>query len=281
MEKYSQFHKIGRLLSYRESQLRSFLSRLNLKVWPDDRVLSKYKDCFGGRRCFILGNGPSLRVEDLNRLGGEVTFASNKVYLAFDKTEWRPSFYTLCDLLVAAQNVEQIRRLEMPKFITNYARSFLFPCKNTVWFNELAGNFPLTTAKNLEDLSPESLRFSIDATAGLEGGGTVIFNQLQLAYFFGFSDVIVIGLDFSFNTGGLKTADSFFDKSMVSKGEVNHFHPDYRKPGELWSVPNMELQRLAFRAAKEKFEADGRSVVNASRSTKLDVFRRVDFDTLF
>ena len=135
MEKYNRLQKIGRQLSYRESRFRSFLARRGWKLWPDDRELGKLRNIYLGRRCFILGNGPSLRVDDLGRLKGEITFASNKIYLAFDKTEWRPSYFTLCDLLVAAQNVEQIRGLDMPKIITNYARSFLFPCRKTIWFN--------------------------------------------------------------------------------------------------------------------------------------------------
>ena len=42
---------------------------------------------YEGKRCFIIGNGPSLKLEDLNRLKNEITIASNKIYLIFNKTE--------------------------------------------------------------------------------------------------------------------------------------------------------------------------------------------------
>ena len=36
------------------------------------------QDIHSGRRAFIIGNGPSLTVADLERLKGEVTFASEQ-----------------------------------------------------------------------------------------------------------------------------------------------------------------------------------------------------------
>ncbi len=57
------------------------------------------RDCHRGRRGFIVGNGPSLRMEDLDRLQSEISFGSNKIYLAFDKTAWRPTYYSVIDVL--------------------------------------------------------------------------------------------------------------------------------------------------------------------------------------
>ena len=43
-------------------------------------------------------------------------------------------------------------------------------------------------------------------------------------------------------------------------------------------MPRLGFQERAFRKAKEAFEADGRTIYNASRFTKLDLFERVDFE---
>ena len=40
-----------------------------------------------GRRGFAIGNGPSLRIEDIGSLSNEITLASNKVYFAFGQTK--------------------------------------------------------------------------------------------------------------------------------------------------------------------------------------------------
>ena len=68
---------------------------------------------------------------------------------------------------------------------------------------------------------------------------------------------------------------------MVSEGEINHFHPDYRKEGEVWGLPDLELQERSFRLARTVFEINGRRISNATRGGKLGVFPRVDLDSLF
>ena len=58
----------------------------------NSRRLKALEDIHRGRRAFIVANGPSLRTEDLDRLKSEVTFASNKIHLAYDETDWRPIY---------------------------------------------------------------------------------------------------------------------------------------------------------------------------------------------
>jgi hypothetical protein len=280
MQKLGLKQSVQRKVAYYESRLRTILSASGCVWWPDDRRIQTYKDVHKGQRAFILGNGPSLTIADLDCLKSEITFASNKIFLSFPDTTWRPTYYVLSDLLVAAQNGETISKLPLTKFLTNYSRAFVNGDKKTIWFNEIAGNYHLNFLEDYDAVDPDTVRFSTDATLGLEGGGTVIFNQLQLAYFMGISEIVLLGLDFSFNTKGNARTATFFDQALVSTGEKNHFHPDYRKAGEVWAVPNMGFQRLSFRRAKEQYAVDGRSIVNGSRATALDVFPRINLDSL-
>ena len=54
--------------------------------------LKKYKDIHKGKRCFIIGNGPSLQMSDLEILykNKEICFGVNRIFLGFKDTEWRP-----------------------------------------------------------------------------------------------------------------------------------------------------------------------------------------------
>ena len=63
------------------------------------KQLVKYKSKYVGQRCFFIGNGPSLQVEDLTKLheASEITFAFNRIYNIFDQTPWRPTFYVSQD----------------------------------------------------------------------------------------------------------------------------------------------------------------------------------------
>ena len=88
-----------------------------------------------------------------------------------------------------------------------------------------------------------------------------------------------MGIDFSFQVSaptGEKTSAG--EILLKNEGEVNHFHPDYRKQGELWTMPRMDNQYEAFKVAKHAFEEGGGIIKNASRKTALDVFPLVDFD---
>ncbi|HOH28077.1 MAG TPA: hypothetical protein PLC40_00245, partial [Candidatus Hydrogenedentes bacterium] len=71
------------------------------------------KDKHKGGRCVIVGNGPSLAIRDLDRLKDEITVASNRIFLAFSETEWRPTYFTMCDVVVARENKDDITHGEV------------------------------------------------------------------------------------------------------------------------------------------------------------------------
>lgn len=87
-------------------------------------------------------------------------------------------------------------------------------------------------------------------------------------------------MDFSFNVPKSTGRSCASGEVLEHQGEINHFHPEYRKPGETWTVPLLDLQYIAFLAAKRAVEARGGCIFNASRKTALDIFPRVDFDNV-
>ena len=58
------------------------------------KSLRKFKDIHKGETCFIIGNGPSLKVEDLTRLHklGVPTFAFNRIFCIFDEMDHKKTF---------------------------------------------------------------------------------------------------------------------------------------------------------------------------------------------
>lgn len=55
--------------------------------------LKKFKNIHKGQRCFIIGTGPSLTVEDLELLKDEICFGSNRIFEIYPRTSWRPTYY--------------------------------------------------------------------------------------------------------------------------------------------------------------------------------------------
>ena len=235
-------------------------------VTANDRKLAALKDKHKGQRCFVIGNGPSLRISDLDQLKGEITFASNKIYLAFDQTSYRPTYYTVIDEMIAENWHEVINGLKLTKLFPSYVRLLLKPDKNTTYFE--------SEGANLGGFSPDPL------LEDLYGGYTVIFAQLQLAYYMGFKTVYLIGMDHTWNLPAGEREKQGSEVILVSQGEQNHFLPDYRLPGEKWSLPKPELQEIAFQIARKYYEDHGRCVYNATRGGRLEVFERVDLDQI-
>src|SRR5512138_266206 len=67
------------------------------------RRLARYEDLHRGERCFIVANGPSLTQTDLELLAKEVSFGVNRIYLNFDKSLFRPTYFVCMNELVLEQ----------------------------------------------------------------------------------------------------------------------------------------------------------------------------------
>jgi len=244
------------------------LSAKNRRVLPNkvnDARLNAMKDCHKGRRAVIIGNGPSLHVSDLDRLRDEITFASNKIYLAFENTDWRPTYLTVTDSVVAKNINEHLRSIDLCRVFGHATFPFFEDCDDIVF-----GNPPSSTPSEW------------NLVKGVRTGHSVLYWDLELAFWMGIREVYAIGLDFSFDVGSKPTGEKAMGNDvLIAAGEVNHFHPDYRPKGETWTMPQMNEQREDFRYALEKYQSAGGVIYNASRNTKLDVWPRVDFDEVF
>ena len=230
--------------------------------------LKKLKGIHLGRRGFVIGNGPSLRIADLDRLQDEVCIASNKIHMAFSDTEWRPSFYTIVDDKVWAQTASGLHEHVTRVFIPDYLPITVNTKVEIVMFRSL----PL--AATHEDQS--ELPFSDDAGAGLHGGNTVTYENIQLAMHLGLDPIYLIGCDhFYGGTVGVEGG------SPVQADEArNHFLPNYAAPGEVMNPALVSRMTRSYQWAKAYADRHGRSIINATRGGYLEVFPRKDLDEL-
>ncbi len=250
-------------------KVRSIRRTLQIARTENERKLKALKNKHKGERCFIIGNGPSLRISDLDLLNDEITFAFNKIYLAYDQTDFRPTYYMVADVNVIKNNAGRINGLcdESIKLFPYEYDHVIQPTERTIYFNF---DYEYLYYTKMPKFSKNPLRC-------MYCGGTVTTKALQLAYYMGIREVYLIGIDFSF-----KVPDNRLQNGIVSsEGEINHFHPDYRKEGEVWGLPDLALQERYYRLAKKIYESDGRRIFNATRGGKLEVFPRIDFDLLF
>lgn len=225
------------------------------------RRLQRYRDRHKGQRCFIIGNGPSLKQTDLSLLKNEYTFGLNRIYMNFSRMGFETTYHVVVNELVVEQCADEIARLRMPKFVG-------WHCRNLIRFTDDM-QF-LWTRSGLRSW------FFTDLTEGCWEGSTVTMVAIQLAYYMGFSEVILIGVDHSYRFEGNPHA------AVVSQGDdPNHFDPNYFGKGFRWHLPDLEGSELSYRVAKHVFETSGRRIVDATVGGKLQVFPKIDYKSLF
>jgi hypothetical protein len=265
----ARLRKLPAWLAWRRIPLTPF----GIQMFLNSRRLESLRNAHAGRRAFVVGNGPSLAAADLDRLRGEISFASNKIYLIFDQTGWRPTYLTAIDEVLAANCRPELRALDLPKIYSWEAAQVLCPDRRAA---------VVATLPHPRDADGiETVGFSDDLTRGVHGGWSVLYLSLQAAAFMGIREVYLLGVDFSFHLAP-ETGDATSVSGCIleSSGERNHFHPGYRKPGERWTYPRLDDQRRAFAHARRWFESHGGCLINASRRTELDVLDRQPLESV-
>lgn len=238
------------------------LPAASLHPWRRESIASlrALKDSRKGERCFILGNGPSLKVTDLSRIHDEYSIGTNRIYLAFPQMGFCTSYFLSVNDLVAEQCAADIQTLDMPRFVSWRARRWLQPVDNL--------HFLFTTYTGP--------KFATDVSGRVWEGATVTYVALQLAYHLGFSEVVLIGVDHSFVTQGKPNT------TVVSQGDdPNHFDPGYFGKGFRWQLPDLDTSERSYWMARQAYESAGRRVVDATIGGKLTVFPKVNYDSLF
>ncbi len=217
-------------------------------------------NAYQGNRCFIIGNGPSLKNTDMRKLRGEYTFGMNRIYLMFPELGFETSFFVSINDLVIEQCAADIQKLSIPKFIAWHAHQWLQPDENMFFLHT----------------SYTGPKFATDITKRLWEGATVTYVALQTAYYLGFSEVILIGVDHSFATKGKPNT------TVVSQGDdPNHFNPAYFGKGFRWQLPDLDTSEVGYAMARQAYETDGRRVLDATVGGKLTIFPKVEYDSLF
>lgn len=218
--------------------------------------LARFHNRHSGERCFVVANGPSLNQMDLSFLRAETVIGLNKIYLGIDRFKFYPRYLVAVNEKVIRQSAEQLKALNCVKFISGRG-------------SDVLPEGPLTyhiTTKNV------SCRFCRDIANGVREGGTVTYAALQIAYYMGFSDVVLIGLDHRYRFHGQPHEAHVLDGS-----DPNHFSPDYFGNGQSWDNPDLPLSEESYRIAREVYDSEGRRIIDATVGGACPVFERADY----
>lgn len=243
---------------------RAFLNTLHLNFLNKElREFSKIKDRHSGERCFITCTGPSLRISDLEKLKNEYTFGVNSIIMAYSKTSWRPTYYAMVDIY----NLGSFLKKNSVIGGEFSERESFFHYRTDIKYKTGKEKFCLINYCNHKKGRMKKNKYKLSDNPGvcIYDCFTVTNMAIQLAIFMGFKEIYIIGADCNYDP----------KKMHFVETEIDDKHRN-----AAWLPGAVELSVQGYRSAKEFAEKHGVKIFNATRGGHLEVFDRVDFDSI-
>lgn len=157
------------------------------------------------------------------------------------------------------QSANEIADLASVKFISDRGKHLLV-------------DDPLTNITRTKDYATD---FSFDIEDGVQEGYTVTYAALQIAFYLGFSQVVIIGMDHRFSYEGKPN-----EEKLHIGDDVNHFTTGYFK-GHKWDNPDLVNSERYYKIAKSIFKQHGREIIDATVNGACPIFKKMSYEQLF
>lgn len=248
-----------------QARMQAFILK-HFRHTPYGRRMAKLRNTHPGESCFIIGNGPSLTVEDLNTLHrrGIDTFAVNRIYQIFPKTDWRPTYYVNTDAVLIRDKLTEVDKIP--------AKIKFTPLQNKYYLGIKVKGATHFFRNDLRE-KDQSEGFSLDCTEQVNTRGTVTIVCMQLAMHLGYKHIYLLGIDHN------------FDKIITENGEViidpsvkNYFIEGYDDDVASEVTHNLGNTTRAYYDVRRFIDKTDVRIYNASRQTKLEAFERVTLE---
>jgi hypothetical protein len=236
------------------------LTYLGLFSNCDRPKLDQLKNIHQGQIGFLIGNGPSVRTHDLEKLKNRVTFCFNRFHLAYDRLTFRPTYTVSADLAMLEDFGTQIvNESEGTVFLAFKSRP------------KLPGDFTWIGTK----FKAPPLVFSKKIYHHAALGGASLIVAIQLGYFMGIKHFVLYGVDHDFKYQVVKNPTE--NNYCIASGDDNHFIKNYRS-GKLWCPPKIKMIEKSLTWADRYLRKQHGWIINATRGGKLDVLERKNFE---
>jgi len=252
------------------------------ECYESDPIIQQFKNKHIGKRCFLIGNGPSLSMKDLDilHMNNEISFGCNAISRAFSDTLWRPNYFAVQDKVFFEYQYEMLANTDVEyKFFPDlYVYTNRFSPRQVI--NTLThGKGKTILFQQIRPTEEESLLFSPDASKALYLCGTIMYAMMQLAVYMGCREIYLLGVD-----GG--TSSPINQNEYLSK--KRHFYAE----DEQWlnqftydanHTSDFIKQNVdkAYEAAELFTRNNGFIIKNATPGSTIKTFETVNFHSLF
>ncbi len=236
-----------------------------------------FRDKHRGQRCFVIGNGPSLRTQDLGPLANEITFVMNAFWKHPILEQWQPTYYFLADPALF-DGSEPMQRFFSDLGSRVHSTTFFVPlfAREVVRRTSL---LPLdrTHFVAMRGRLKDGLADRPDFTRVVPGVMSVSQFAIMAAMYMGCSPIYLLGLDHDW---------------LAYPGMDKHFYAS--KTIENHPQAHGDLSRISYKSELESvlelwcgYEGllkcslkEGIAILNATNGGFLDVFERVGYESL-
>lgn len=272
MNKYELISRFNSLLVYLPysfiMQIKTLVefiinSELRLELKNNRRLKELYK----GKRCFIIGNGPSIKNQDLTLLRDEYTFVTNNFILHELVSEINPSFYCIVDPNMYTGRFPIERLNQMNNILPNTTYFFRYRAKKYVERNKLFKKAKVHYIKNDAYLN-ELFNINMKLNWCIPGTVNVIHTCIIIAIYMGFTNIYLLGCD---STLFIPKPDHFYDRTNEEE-ELNEsldqklFYSSY--------------MFRSYRILKGYCNKKNIKIYNATEGGILEVFPRVKYEDI-
>lgn len=207
--------------------------------------------------CYIIGNGPSLSIEDLKKIRDKDCFVSNKFYKIQKELDFVPMFYVIQDRYCVDNSTLEFLEAKYILLSDYFWRTHDFQLENAFCFHtkRVIGN--------------ERIRFG-DCNTAISEAYTVTFSMIQIAISLGYKKIYLLGIDhnypFTYDETGKVVRDESIKAHFYGGEKVDDF------------ICNVEGMNRAYLCAKEFADSNEIKIINVTRGGKLEVFERKNLE---
>jgi len=232
---------------------------------------------FGESRCFVIGNGPSLKNMDLSKLRDEYTIGANSFYMHKDATESGLDYLCIGDATFMEDRENNVKwhkiieeKLPDTKLVFNpVARPFL--TKYNLYSNHSI--YYYWRGVSVRNASAVNFDFCKPLNNGVNTGTLL---SIPLAIYLGFKEVVLLGFDANW-LDNFEGSYHFYNKHDLHPN-FDSSSKDDRWPRYEDHLINALRDFISHRLICQKADQLGVNVVNATVGGRLDMYPRVDFD---
>jgi hypothetical protein len=234
-----------------------------------------FEDKHKGRSAFVIVNGPSLATQDIKGLKDQITFVASGFWKHDAVLNWQPTYYSLSDANFFKDSPHTHSFYQSLK-ARIHSSTFFVPLYRG--FDAIQKHGFLPTDRTYYMATVGTNGSSNDLTGVVQGFGSVSAFALSQAIYMGCSPIYLLGFDHDYLAN--RGVDRHFYKGGTIAGHEHTNTPlEDRIPYDDEMRANLGLW-ANYRSLKAIAESKGLQIFNCTRGGYLDVFPRVDYESL-